>query len=391
MNVLVINAGSSSLKYQLLNVDTQELFAKGNCERIGIPDSFIGHIEAGKEKETIKVDLPNHGVAIKLVIEKLLKLGISIDGIGHRVVQGSVYFPDSAIVDEKNLPQVRAAAPLAPLHNYAEADVIEYCLKNFPELKNVIVCDTSFHSSMPEYASRYALPYDLSEKLNIRKYGAHGTSHRFIWRACEEFTQQKTGRLISCHLGSGSSLCAIKDGKSLDTTMGLTPLDGLVMGTRCGTLDPALVFYLVREGGYSIDEIDTILNKKSGLLGISGLSSDARDIEEAAQAGNKRCQLAIDMFSYRASSLISWMANATGGVDTLAFTAGIGENSPVLRSAIAARLGWLGLSIDEDKNKIRSSDIRDISAPDSQIRVLVVPTNEEYMIALDVQRLLSQG
>jgi len=389
MNVLVINAGSSSLKYQLLDVDTREVYAKGNCERIGIEGSFVGHEELGGEKQKLEVALPDHKTAIKHVFDILKTIDKPIDGIGHRVVQGGWYFPESAVVDDKVLAQVREVAPLAPLHNYAEADVIEICRELFPEVGNVIVCDTSFHFNMPEKAHRYALPRDVVDKYHVRKYGAHGTSHRYIWRATNEFTNGQTHKLVSCHLGSGASLSAIEDGRDLETTMGLTPLDGLIMGTRCGTIDPATVFYLSRVGGYSIDEIDTMMNKQSGLLALSG-HSDSRDIEDGAHAGDKDCQPALEMFYYRTSQLIMEMAQAMHGFDTMAFSAGIGENSDEMRLGVVKELEWMGVKIDEEKNKVRSGEIRDISAPDSKVRVLVVPTNEEYMIALDVQELLGK-
>ena len=389
MNVLVINAGSSSLKYQLLNVDTREVYAKGNCERIGIDGSFVGHEEMGGEKQKLEVALPDHKTAIKYVFDILKTVDQPIDGIGHRVVQGGWYFPQSAVITDETLGWVREVAPLAPLHNSAEADVIEICREMFPEVGNVVVCDTSFHYNMPKKAYTYALPRDVVEKLHIRKYGAHGTSHRYIWRAVNEFTGGQTHKLVSCHLGSGASLSAIEDGKDKDTTMGLTPLDGLIMGTRCGTLDPATVFYLSRVGGYSIDEIDTMMNKQSGLLALSG-HSDSRDIEDGAYAGDENCRLALDMFYYRTSQLIMEMAQSMHGFDTMAFSAGIGENSSEMRLGIAKELAWMGVKIDEEKNKVRSDEIRDISAPDSKIRVLVAPTNEEYMIALDVQELLGK-
>ena len=389
MNVLVINAGSSSLKYQLLNVDTREVYAKGNCERIGIDGSFVGHEEMGGEKQKLEVALPDHKTAIKYVFDILKTVNQPIDGIGHRVVQGGWYFPRSAVITDETLGWVREVAPLAPLHNYAEADVIEICCEMFPEVGNVVVCDTSFHYNMPKKAYTYALPRDVVEKLHIRKYGAHGTSHRYIWRAVDKFTGGQTHKLVSCHLGSGASLSAIEDGKDKDTTMGLTPLDGLIMGTRCGTLDPATVFYLSRVGGYSIDEIDTMMNKQSGLLALSG-HSDSRDIEDGAHAGDENCRLALDMFYYRTSQLIMEMAQSMHGFDTMAFSAGIGENSSEMRLGIAKELAWMGVKIDVEKNKVRSDEIRDISAPDSKIRVLVAPTNEEYMIALDVQELLGK-
>ncbi|WP_322155329.1 acetate kinase [Paratractidigestivibacter sp.] len=390
MNVLVINAGSSSLKYQLLDVDTREVYAKGNCERIGIEGSFIGHEENGSGKQKLEVALPDHKTAIDHVFEILENVPQKVDGIGHRVVQGGWYFPESAIVDEDVLAKVREVAPLAPLHNYAEADVVEICRNKFPELGNVIVPDTAFHYNMPEYAWRYALPRDVCDKLHIRKYGAHGTSHRYIWRATKQFLGDDVHKLVSLHLGSGASLCAIEDGRCKDTTMGLTPLDGLIMGTRCGTVDPATVFFLSREGGYSIDEIDTMMNKQSGLLAVSAKSNDSRDIEDGAAEGDEKCQMALDMFYYRTAQLTAEMVCSMEGVDTMVFTAGIGENSDVMRQGVMDRLAWLGIKIDPTKNAVRSDEPRVISTDDSAIKVLVVPTNEEYMIALDVAELLSK-
>ncbi len=390
MNVLVINAGSSSLKYQLLDVDTREVYAKGNCERIGIDGSFIGHEENGSGKQKLEVALPDHKTAVSHVFEILKNVPQKVDGIGHRVVQGGWYFPESAVVDDDVLAKVREVAPLAPLHNYPEADVVEICREMFPELGNVIVPDTAFHYNMPEHAWRYALPRDVVEKLHIRKYGAHGTSHRFIWRATKQFLGDECHKLVSLHLGSGASLCAIEDGRSMDTTMGLTPLDGLVMGTRCGTIDPATVFFLSREGGYSIDEIDTMMNKQSGLLAVSAKSNDSRDIEEGANAGDEKCQMALEMFYYRTAQLTAEMVASMEGVDTMAFTAGIGENSATMRQGVADRLAWMGVKLDPELNAIRSDEPRVISAADSKVKVLVVPTNEEYMIALDVAELLGK-
>ena len=390
MNVLVINAGSSSLKYQLLDVDTREVYAKGNCERIGIDGSFIGHEENGSGKQKLEVALPDHKTAVSHVFEILKNVPQQVDGIGHRVVQGGWYFPESAVVDDDVLAKIREVAPLAPLHNYPEADVVEICRDMFPELGNVIVPDTAFHYNMPEHAWRYALPRDVVEKLHIRKYGAHGTSHRYIWRATKQFLGDECHKLVSLHLGSGASLCAIEDGRSMDTTMGLTPLDGLVMGTRCGTIDPATVFFLAREGGYSIDEIDTMMNKQSGLLAVSAKSNDSRDVEEGANAGDEKCQMALDMFYYRTAQLAAEMVCSMEGVDTMAFTAGIGENSATMRQGVADRLAWMGVKLDPELNAIRSDDPRVISTADSKVKVLVVPTNEEYMIALDVAELLGK-
>lgn len=391
MIVLVINAGSSSLKYQLLDTKTREVYAKGNCERIGIDGSFIGHEERGGEKQKLEVALPDHKTAVKHVFDILAEAGFDTDkiqGIGHRVVQGGWYFPESKVVTDETLSWVREVAPLAPLHNYAEADVIEICREMFPSIGNVIVADTSFHYNMPEKAWRYALPRDVVDKLHIRKYGAHGTSHRYIWKETSEFLKGDVHKLVSCHLGSGASLSAIEDGHDMETTMGLTPLDGLIMGTRCGTIDPATVCYLQRVGGYSVDEVDTMMNKQSGLLALSGVSSDSRDIEAGAEKGNKNCQMALEMFYYRTSQLIAEMAQSMHGFDTMAFTAGIGENSAEMRYGVAHELEWLGVKIDPEKNAVRSGDPRIISTEDSSVKVLVVPTNEELMIALDVEALL---
>ena len=389
MNVLVINAGSSSLKFQLLDVDTREVYAKGNCERIGIDGSFVGYESIATDgKQKIEAPLPDHKTAMQYVIDIINATGKDFIGIGHRVVQGGWYFPESKIVTDESLGWVREVAPLAPLHNYAEADAIEVCRELFPDKGNVVVADTSFHYAIPERAHRYALPRDVVDKLHIRKYGAHGTSHRFIWRASKEFLGDDLHKLVSCHLGSGASLCAITDGKNMDTTMGLTPLDGLIMGTRCGTIDPASVCYLQRVGGYTVDEVDTMMNKQSGLLAVSAISSDSRDIESAADAGDEKAAMAIEMFAYRTAQLIMEMAQANEGMDTIAFSAGIGENSPRMRAEVAKKLAWMGVEIDPELNAIRSDDVRTISTPESKIRVLVVPTNEEYMIALDVAELL---
>ena len=391
MIVLVINAGSSSLKYQLLDTKTREVYAKGNCERIGIDGSFIGHEERGGEKQKLEVALPDHKTAVKHVFDILAEAGFDTDkiqGIGHRVVQGGWYFPESKVVTDETLSWVREVAPLAPLHNYAEADVIEICREMFPSIGNVIVADTSFHYNMPEKAWRYALPRDVVDKLHIRKYGAHGTSHRYIWKETSEFLKGDVHKLVSCHLGSGASLSAIEDGHDMDTTMGLTPLDGLIMGTRCGTIDPATVCYLQRVGGYSVDEVDTMMNKQSGLRALSGVSSDSRDIEAGAEKGDKNCQMALEMFYYRTSQLIAEMAQSMHGFDTMVFTAGIGENSAEMRYGVAHELEWLGVKIDPEKNAVRSGGPRIISTEDSSVKVLVVPTNEELMIALDVEALL---
>ena len=390
MNVLVVNAGSSTLKYQVIDTKSHKVSAKGSCERVCFTGGTFTHAANGSKKVTENIEFPDHKVAIEVVLKDLEANGVKIEGIGHRIVQGGWYFGDSSLVDEDVLAKIREVAPLAPLHNNPEANVIEYCLEQYPDLPNVTVYDTAFHFNMPEVAKTYALPKDVCDKLHIRKYGAHGTSYRYISKKVAEMTNGEARKVVVCHIGSGASLCAIEDGKCMDTTMGLTPLDGLIMGTRCGTVDPATVFYLSREGHYSIDEIDTMMNKQSGLAAISGVSSDCRDIEAGANEGNERCQMAIDMWSYRVASQFATMVQAMNGVDTMVFTAGVGENSARMRKEVANRLAWMGVKIDDEKNAVRSDDPREISTPDSQIHVWVIPTNEEYMIALDVKELLGK-
>ena len=388
MNVLVVNAGSSTLKYQVIDTKSHKVSAKGSCERVCFTGGTFTHAANGSKKVTENIEFPDHKIAIEAVLKDLEANGVKIEGIGHRIVQGGWYFGDSSLVDEDVLAKIREVAPLAPLHNNPEANVIEYCLEQYPDLPNVTVYDTAFHFNMPEVAKTYALPKDVCDKLHIRKYGAHGTSYRYISKKVAEMTNGEARKVVVCHIGSGASLCAIEDGKCMDTTMGLTPLDGLVMGTRCGTVDPATVFYLNRVANMSIDEIDTMMNKQSGLLAVSAKSSDSRDITAAAAEGDEKCAMALEMFYYRTSQLFAEMAASMEGVDTMAFTAGIGENSAEMRQGVADRLAWMGVKIDPELNAIRSDDPRVISTPDSKIRVLVVPTNEELMIALDVEALL---
>ncbi|AEB06855.1 acetate kinase [Coriobacterium glomerans PW2] len=388
MNVLVVNAGSSSLKYQLLDTESREVFAKGNCECIGQDKGIFGHAELGGDKVKEDAVFPDHKTAISLVLKTLNELDISIDGIGHRIVQGGWYFDDSVIVDDDAMAKILEVAPLAPLHNYCEAEAIDYCRSAFPELPNVAVFDTSFHMTIPECAHTYALPKDIREKFHIRKYGAHGTSHRYEWMRAHEILGDKVHRLLSCHLGNGCSLAAIVDGYCMDTTMGLTPLDGLMMGTRCGSIDPATVCYLQREGGYTYDEVDDIMNKRSGFLAMSELTNDVRVIRDRATEGDPKCLMAFDMFGYRLVTMAGAMIAGMGGLDTISFAAGIGENDPTTRKAFCDMFEWFGVHIDLARNEIRSDEPRIISTDDSPIRVMVIPTDEEYMIALDVKRLV---
>ena len=388
MNVLVLNAGSSSLKYQLMNTETREVFAKGNCEKIGLPMGIFGHSEGG-EKVKDEVEIPDHSAAVRMVMGALEGAGLSMEAIGHRIVQGGWHFKDSALVDDDVLAKIYEVAPLAPLHNYAEAGVIEYCRKAYPELPNVAVFDTSFHMGMPAMAYTYALPREVVEKYHIRKYGAHGTSHRYEWKTAKEMLGSRCHRLLSCHLGAGSSLCAIEDGVCRDTTMGLTPLDGLIMGTRCGTIDPATVCYLQREGGYTVDEVDTMMNKQSGLLALYETTSDARDIREAAANGDGRALFTLDTFAYRAMQQAGGMIATMAGVDTITFAGGIGENDWATRAAFCEFFEWLGVRVDIEKNKeCVGGKGGVISAAGSSVTVCVIPTDEEYMISLDVERLV---
>ena len=390
MNVLVVNAGSSSLKYQLLDTDTREVFAKGNCERIGSDMGTFGHSENGGAKLTEEIPFPDHRCAIARVLEELEKTDFTIDGIGHRIVQGGWHFDDSAVVDDEVMAKILEVAPLAPLHNYGEAAAIEYCREKYPELPNVAVFDTSFHMTMPEVAYTYALPKDVCDKYHVRKYGAHGTSHRYEWMMAKEILGSRCHRLLSCHLGNGASLAAIEDGVCRDTTMGLTPLDGLMMGTRCGSIDPATVCYLQREGGYTFDEVDEMMNKKSGLLAVTGgKTNDCRNVEELAAAGDPEAQLAFDMFVYKIAAKAAEMATSMCGMDTLVFTAGIGEHAPAVRAGVADRLAFIGVKMDHARNALRGDGAWCLSAKDSKVKIFVIPTDEEFMIASDVERIVN--
>ena len=388
MNVLVVNAGSSTLKYQVIDTKSHKVSAKGSCERVCFTGGTFTHAANGSKKVTENIEFPDHKVAIEVVLKDLEANGVKIEGIGHRIVQGGWYFGDSSLVDEDVLAKIREVAPLAPLHNNPEANVIEFCLEQYPDLPNVTVYDTAFHFNMPEVAKTYALPKDVCDKLHIRKYGAHGTSYRYISKKVAEMTNGEARKVVVCHIGSGASLCAIEDGKCMDTTMGLTPLDGVMMGTRCGSIDPATVCYLQREGGYSYQEVDDMMNKQSGLLAISGISNDARDIRTRASEGDERCLLAFDMFAYKAMQQAGSMIASMAGVDTITFTAGIGENDWSIRKAFCDCFEWLGVRIDNNKNREAvGNGPQVISAAGSAVTVMVIPTDEEYMIAHDVERL----
>ena len=388
MNVLVVNAGSSSLKYQLLDTDTREVFAKGNCERIGSDMGIFGHSENGGAKQTEEVPFPDHRSAIARVFEELEKTDFTIDGIGHRIVQGGWHFDDSAVVDDEVMAKILEVAPLAPLHNYGEAAAIEYCREKYPELPNVAVFDTSFHMTMPEVAYTYALPKDVCDKYHVRKYGAHGTSHRYEWMMAKEILGSRCHRLLSCHLGNGASLAAIEDGVCRDTTMGLTPLDGLMMGTRSGDVDGGAVTFIMDKEGLAPSEMSNLLNKKSGVAGVTGVSSDMREVIAAAHEGNPRCRLALDMYAYRVKKYIGAYAAAMNGVDIILFTGGVGENQADMREAFCNGLDYLGVSLDKAKNNTVRGDEAIISTPDSKVTVCVIPTDEELMIAKDTMALV---
>ena len=379
MNVLVVNAGSSTLKYQVIDTKSHKVSAKGSCERVCFTGGTFTHAANGSKKVTENIEFPDHKVAIEVVLKDLEANGVKIEGIGHRIVQGGWYFGDSSLVDEDVLAKIREVAPLAPLHNYGEAAAIEYCREKYPELPNVAVFDTSFHMTMPEVAYTYALPKDVCDKYHVRKYGAHG----YEWMMAKEILGARCHRLLSCHLGNGASLAAIEDGVCRDTTMGLTPLDGLMMGTRCGSIDPATVCYLQREGGYSYQEVDDMMNKQSGLLAISGISNDARDIRTRASEGDERCLLAFDMFAYKAMQQAGSMIASMAGVDTITFTAGIGENGAELREKVMEGFEFMGAKLDPVKNVEGNRKESVISADDSKVKICVIPTDEEIVIARD--------
>lgn len=394
MNVLVVNAGSSSLKYQLINVETRDVIASGACERIGLEEATFSNEMGGKEMK-LTLSIPNHRTAISLVLGIILQKdgsgnGHAVDAIGHRIVHGGAFFKDSCLVDDAVLRKIEEIAPMAPLHNYAAASVIEACREVLPNVPNVVSFDTSFHATIPEVAYRYALPDDLCERFRLRKYGFHGINHRYVAMTVAEMTEGAARRVVSCHLGNGSSLAAIKDGVCVDTTMGFTPLDGLVMGTRCGSIDPAAVTFILENSELTAREVDTIMNKKSGLLAVSGLTNDIRDIIEASEQGNERARLALDMFCYSARRNLGAMWAAMGGVDTVVFTAGAGQNSPLIRAKTLEGMEGQGFLIDPIKNAERHKVPWSIAAPESAVRIIVVPAGEEYMIALDVKRILER-
>lgn len=398
MNILVINCGSSSLKYQLIDSESEKVLAKGLCERIGIDGSAITHQPAGGDKVTTEVPMPDHTEAVKYVIEKLTdpKVGVvksldEIGAVGHRIVHGGEKFASSVVIDDEVLKAVEECNDLAPLHNPANLIGINSCKKIMPGVPMVAVFDTAFHQTMPKKAYLYGLPYEYYENYKIRRYGFHGTSHDFVSNRVAEILGKKREdlKIIVCHLGNGASVSAVKNGQCVDTSMGLTPLEGLIMGTRSGDLDPAIISFIAQKENLSAEEVINICNKKSGVLGLSGgLSSDFRDLGNAAEEGNEKAKTALETWSYRVAKYVGAYVAAMNGVDVIAFTAGVGENNFTAREMICEYLGYLGVTIDKEANKIRGEEIT-ISTPDSKTTVMVVPTNEELAIARETLRLVN--
>lgn len=398
MNILVINCGSSSLKYQLIDSESEKVLAKGLCERIGIDGSAITHQPAGGDKVTTEVPMPDHTEAVKYVIEKLTdpEVGVvksldEIGAVGHRIVHGGEKFASSVVIDDEVLKAVEECNDLAPLHNPANLIGINSCKKIMPGVPMVAVFDTAFHQTMPKKAYLYGLPYEYYENYKIRRYGFHGTSHDFVSNRVAEILGKKREdiKIIVCHLGNGASVSAVKNGQCVDTSMGLTPLEGLIMGTRSGDLDPAIISFIAQKENLSAEEVINICNKKSGVLGLSGgLSSDFRDLGNAAEEGNEKVKTALETWSYRVAKYIGAYVAAMNGVDVIAFTAGVGENNFMAREMICEYLGYLGVTIDKEANKIRGEEIT-ISTPDSKTTVMVVPTNEELAIARETLRLVN--
>ena len=395
MNILVINCGCSSLKYQLINSETEGVLAKGLCERIGI-DGMLTYQPEGGEKEKSEIAMPTHTEALNAVLAALTneKSGVikslsEVGAVGHRVVHGGEKFTSSCLINDESMKAIEECNDLAPLHNPANLIGIRACQELMPGVPMVAVFDTAFHQTMPDVAYTYGIPYEYYEKYKVRRYGFHGTSHSYVSKRTAEIVGKPYDqmKIIVCHLGNGASISAVNCGKSVDTSMGLTPLEGLVMGTRSGDLDPAIIDFVGKKEGLSLDEMNEVLNKKSGMLGISGVSSDGRDLEAAAETGNKRAQLALDVFDYRVIKYIGAYAAAMNGVDAIAFTAGIGENNIKMRKDVCSSLTYLGVKLDEEKNNVRGEE-RIISADDSKVQVLLVPTNEELAIARETLALV---
>lgn len=393
MKVFVINCGSSSLKYQVFDMQGEEVLAKGLVERIGIEGSMLKHSPEGRESTVINQPIPDHAVAIQLVLDMLLdaKHGViksltEINACGHRVAHGGENFKGSALVTPEVKKDIEACAVMAPLHNPANLLGITVCEKLMPGVPQVAVFDTAFHQTMPEYVYLYALPYEIYQKYHLRKYGFHGTSHQYVAQTAADTMGKdiKDLKIITCHLGNGASVTAIQEGKSLDTSMGYTPMEGLAMGTRVGDVDPAVVPFLMEHENLDAKGVENLLNKQSGVLGLSGVSSDFRDIEDAAAQGNHRAQIALDVFAYKVKKYIGSFVAIMGGVDAIVFTAGLGENAIGMRAKICEDMGFLGTKIDPERNNVRGK-LREISTADSKVKIFVIPTNEELVIARDTK------
>ncbi len=397
MKILVINAGSSSLKYQLINMETESVIAKGTCERIGIAGGKLTHKANGKEF-VVEKELPNHTEAISLVLKELVdkEAGVissmdEIDAVGHRVVASGEAFTKTTLVTDEAMRLMDEIKELAPLHNPAAILGVNACRAVMPDKKMALVFDTSFHQTMPDYAKLYAVDYEDYQKYKVRRYGAHGTSHKFVAGAAAEYLKKKPEdlKIITCHLGNGSSISAVDGGKCIDTSMGFTPLAGVPMGTRSGDIDVAAIEFLCRKKGMSMEEGLTYLNKKSGMLGISGVSSDFRDLCKAADEGNYRANLALKMFAYACKKYVGAYMVALGGLDVIVFTAGVGENTPTVRADVVSGLEGFGIKLDAEKNNFKNDgSVREISAKDSKVKILVIPTNEELVIARETAALV---
>ncbi|HMM21411.1 MAG TPA: acetate kinase [Selenomonadales bacterium] len=395
MKILVVNCGSSSIKYQLIDMTNESVLAKGLVERIGIEGSVLTHQPGDRNKVVLTADIKNHSIGIQMVLEALthkdhgvIKTMKEISAIGHRVVHGAEKFADSVLITPAVMEALEECIEMAPLHNPPNILGINACAELMPGVPQVGVFDTAFHQTMPKHAFLYGIPFEAYEKYGLRRYGFHGTSHRYVsQRAAEMLGQHLTSlRIITCHLGNGASLAAVKHGKSIDTSMGFTPLEGLVMGTRCGEIDPAIIPFLMKKENMTPDQIDNYLNKKSGVLGLSGISSDFRDIENAAKEGNERAELALEVFAYKVRKYIGGYVAAMGGVDAIVFTAGLGENSISMRDLICNGLEYLGTRIDPVKNNVRGK-AQEISADGSKVKIFVIPTNEELVIARDTKEI----
>ena len=391
MIVFVVNCGSSSIKYQLINMDGEKVMAKGLIERIGMEGSTLKHTPAGKYTIDLKEDIPDHVVGIKMAIKALtssdygvIKDMSEIDAVGHRVVHGGERFTDSVLITGEVLNGIKACSEIAPLHNPPNLYGIEACMNIMKGIPQVAVFDTAFHQTMPKVAYLYGMPYEMYVKYGLRRYGFHGTSHKYVAQRAAELMGEHMSdlRIITCHLGNGASITAIKYGKSIDTSMGYTPLEGLIMGTRSGEIDPAIIPFLMEKENMTAQQIDDYLNRRSGILGISGLSSDFRDLESAANRGDDRSQLAIDVFAYKVKKYIGGYVAAMGGVDAIVFTAGLGENSPFMRDKICNGLEYLGTRVDPELNKVRGQE-KEISVRRARVKIFVIPTNEELVIARD--------